>query len=200
MKKIIGLGGCEGNKEEVFQYAWDRGIRFFDSGFGYSGIGVNDKFLGDFLKDKKREEYQICNKLPLFDGLYQEEFKKSRFEMNDEELEFAIRKTLEIQLKRCGVEYFDIYMYHAIYDEQHQQDFDLERWTFEYKRIGKVLAKLKTEGLIKEIGFSSHVSFEKLYYFITEMENAFGKDFMKYAEVSYNILNDTGRPSKIAEL
>ena len=30
---IYGIGGCRGNKEEVYQTAWDKGIRIFDSGY-----------------------------------------------------------------------------------------------------------------------------------------------------------------------
>ena len=186
----IGMGGCEPNKEEVFQHAWDRGVRVFDSGRGYSGPRVNDLFLGEFLKDKK--DFQIINKLPLFDKLYIENFGKSRFEMTDDELEFSIRKILESQLQDCGVEKFDTYMYHAVYDEKFMPIFDLIKWTTEYKRIGKILAKLKSEGLIDKIGFSAHINYQLLYYFVEEMEKAFGNNFLEVAEISYNILNNNG--------
>jgi predicted aldo/keto reductase-like oxidoreductase len=58
------------------------------------------------------------------------------------------------------------------------------------KRIGKILAKLKTEGLIKKIGFSAHLKYELLYYWVEEMEKAFGPEFLQVAMVSFNILND----------
>lgn len=189
----VQVGGCHLNKEQVFNHAWEKGCRLFDSGFGYSGPGVNDVAIGEIVtKNHKRDEFMICQKLPLYGELYKESFGKDLRDMDDTEMESAIRKVFDIQCQRCQTDYFDIYMYHAIYDTRFRADFDLQKETDFYIRVGKVLAKLKSEGKINHIGFSSHNVFEYLYYFVEEMEKALGKTFMDVAEVSYNVLNSSG--------
>ena len=192
LKSKVGMGGCEG--KECFQYAWDNNIRFFDTGWGYHG-GENDSYLKDFLKDKT--DYVICQKLPLFDGLYQERYGKSSYRMTDEELEKAIRDIFSEQCKRCGVEYFDIYMLHAIFDMQHSSKYNIYDDIDLYKRISSILLKMKAEGKIGHIGFSAHITFERLCLFLNEVDP--DNKIFDVAEVSYNALNNIGasveRPS-----
>ncbi len=185
LKSKVGMGGCEGNA--CFQYAWDNNIRFFDSGWGYHG-GENDSYLKEFLKDKT--DYVICQKLPLFDGLYQEKFGKSSYRMTDEELDKAIRKIFDEQCERCGVEYFDIYMLHAIFDMQHSPSYDIYSDIDLYKRIVAILLKLKEENKIGHIGFSAHITFERLCLFLNEVDPE--NKIFDVAEVSYNVLNNNG--------
>lgn len=30
----VGMGGCHLNKKEVFEHAWEKGVRLFDTGWG----------------------------------------------------------------------------------------------------------------------------------------------------------------------
>lgn len=181
---IYGIGGCEGNKEEIFQTAWDKGIRIFDSGYGYSGILVNDRFLGDFLKDKK--DYVIINKLPLFSKAYPIDI----YTCSDTELEKAIRFIFNMQLAATGQHHFEYYLYHAIFDMQHRKGYCLRKDLDLYKRIQPILEKLKKEGKINHIGFSAHCDLSKLKLFIETMKKINAD--IDTTMVSYNPLNKDG--------
>lgn len=185
LKSKVGIGGCEGNG--CFQYAWDHNIRFFDTGWGYHG-GKNDNYLRDFLKDKT--DYVICQKLPLFDGLYKEKFGRSSYDMTDEELEKAVRSIFKEQCERCGVEFFHIYMLHAIFDMQHSGTYNIYDDIDLYKRMVKILIKLKEEGKVQHLGFSAHITFERLCLFLNEVDPE--NKIFDVAEVSYNVLNNIG--------
>ena len=185
LKSKVGMGGCEGN--DCFQYAWDNGVRFFDTGWGYSG-GANDNALKEFLKDK--EDYVICQKLPLFGQLYVDMFGKTPYQMTDAELSKAVNTIFEKQCERCGVEFFHIYMFHAIFDMQHSNNYDIYADIDLYKRMASILLKLKEEGKIQHIGFSAHITFERLCLFLQEVDPE--NKIFDVAEVSYNVLNNTG--------
>lgn len=185
LKSKIGMGGCWGN--DCYQYAWENGVRLFDSGWGYFG-GQNDNFLKDFLADK--EDYIICQKLPLHYSLYLEKFGKTPYEMDEKELEKAVYSLFEEQLSRCGVEYFHIYMLHAIFDMQHSPAYDIEQDLDFYKKLVPILLKLKEEGKVGHLGFSAHITFEKLCLFLSEVDPE--NKVFDVAEVSYNVLNNKG--------
>lgn len=181
---IYGIGGCRGNKEEVYQTAWDEGIRIFDSGYGYSGPLVNDRFLGDFLKDKK--DYKIINKLPLFDKVYPVDI----YTCSDAELEKSIRFIFNMQLAATRQEYFEYYLYHAIFDMQFSKGYSIRKDLDLYKRIQPILEKLKQEGKINHIGFSAHCSLTKLKLFVETMKKINAD--IDTAMISYNPLNKDG--------
>lgn len=192
----VGIGGCHQNKEEVFSYAFENrnGPIVLDSGWGYTGTLVNTSFIGEFIKDKNRDDFVIIEKLPLFKKMYVEEFGKSLFEMSVEEMRPAIDKVIQTQLQITGTKYFDAYLLHAIYDDQYSQNPEMEDIEA-YKRIVQVLLEYKEKGIIKHIGFSAHVGFLKLYHFCEEINKAFPKA-LDVAEVSYNILNNKGHTQK----
>ena len=181
---VYGMGGCRNNKEEVYQAAWDNGIRVFDSGYGYSGILANDRFLYQFLKDKK--DYKIINKLPLFKSCYPVDI----YTCSDEELEKQIRFVLNMQLSASGQDHFFAYLYHAIFDMQWSKGYSIRKDLELYKRIQPILEKLKKEGLFEHIGFSAHCSLSKLKLFVETMRKINAD--MDIAMISYNPLNKDG--------
>ena len=201
-KSKIGCGGCGANIE-VLEYAYSKGVTTMDSGWGYQNEHGFDRILGGFLEKHKdeREKFQIINKLPLFDELYKKRFGWSLGDASDEQLEYGIRDILKEQLEICHTTYFDRYLMHALDDDRHSDnrvlDLDL------YKRIIKILIKIKKEGLIKHIGFSAHINFERLYFLVSEFKKEFG-DEVDTAEVAYNVLNNTGvdefHPSRFAQM
>ena len=195
----VQVGGCHLNKQDVFNHAWSKGCRLFDTGWGYSGPGVNDVAINEIIsKNHKREDFMICQKFPMYDKLYQEEFGRSIRDLDDKELAQVVDRVFYTQCQRCNTEYFDIYMLHAIYDNKYQDDFNIKDETDFYIRLLTVFEKLKEKGKIKHIGFSSHNTYEMLYYFISNVKEKLGK-IMDVAEVSYNILNDCGK-SKLGQL
>lgn len=186
-KSRIGIGGCVAD-DHIMEYAWENGVRLFDTGWGYQGNLVFENMLGNFIEKHKdqRSEMIIVDKFPTYDKMYIDEFGKPLYSMTDEELEKAIYKVIRIQLETLKTEYIDYYLIHALYDDQHNivPKFDINV----YKRILNVLVKLREEGLVKHLGFSAHITFEKLYYFVNET-----KEYkLDIAEVSYNVLNNNG--------
>lgn len=202
-KKIskVGMGMCSCTPE-VMDHAFEHNIRMIDLGYGYQGENVAEKQVGKWLKGKKREDFYIIDKLPLFEGLYTKKFNKSCYRMGDKELEGAVRILLEEQLKYTNAKYFDCYMLHAIFDMQHVKNYDAELDLGLYKKLVPILLKLKEEGLIKSIGFSCHISYERLCMFLQEIDPE--NKVFTVAEVSYNVLNDKGysssNPSMFSQL
>ncbi len=68
----IGIGGAgignlykpvpSADVQEVLTFAWDRGIRFFDTA-PYYGFGLSERRFGDFLRGKPRGDYVLCSKV-----------------------------------------------------------------------------------------------------------------------------------------
>ena len=79
-KKIsrVGVGGCFATNE-VLDYADSHNIKLIDLGWGYQGPNKFEKQFGEWFKDKKREDYFIVDKLPLFNGLYTDTYHKSLY-------------------------------------------------------------------------------------------------------------------------
>lgn len=194
-KKIskVGMGMCFCNKETM-DYAYNHNVRLVDLGFGYQGTNVAERMFGEWISDKERSEFYIIDKLPLFNGLYTDKFKKSLYLMNDKDLEQCVREVLNEQLEHTKAKYFDAYLLHAIFDMQHHQNYDIDADINLYKRLVPILLKLKEEGLIKAIGFSAHVTYERLLMFLNEVDPE--NKVFSVAEVSYNTLNDKGANSE----
>ena len=202
-KKIskVGMGMCYCNTE-IMDYAYSHNIKMIDLGYGYQGENVAEKQVGEWIKDKNREEFVIIDKLPLFDGLYTKKFKKSVYSMKPEELECAVYALIREQLEYTNAKYFDVYMLHALFDMQFTENYNIEDDLKLYKKLVPILLKLKKEGLIKEIGFSCHITYERLCMFLNEVDP--DNKVFTVAEVSYNVLNDKGydnfKPSTFSKL
>ena len=190
-KKIskVGMGMCFCTPE-VMDYAYSKNIRLIDLGFGYQGANVAEKQVGEWLEGKDRSEFYIVDKLPLFEGLYVKKFGESIYNMTDERLEECVRAVLNEQLEYTKAQYFDAYLLHAVFDLQHSKDYDITLDLDLYKRLVPILLKLKEEGLIKAIGFSAHITYERLCLFLSEVDPE--NKVFTVAEVSYNVLNDKG--------
>lgn len=182
----IGLGGCHSNKEEVFEAAWEKGIRIFDDGWGYSGKLENTKFLGQFLQNKK--DYKVIEKLPLMESLHL--YNIDLYNCSDEDLDKEIRRVFQIQLDTMNQIYFEYYLIHAVFDNQFKKEFSFVKESDLYVRVWKILNNLKEEHKIGHIGFSAHIPFGLLYRFIMKMEKYNCK--MDVAEISYNLKNENG--------
>lgn len=194
--KRLGVGGCE-LTEKILDLHYDKlkkdEVLVIDEGWGYQGEHVSEKIAGEWIKSKDRNKLFIIEKLPLFFELYEKQFGKSVYNMNEVELNNAVRTLLTEQLSLLNVKYFDCYMLHALFDMQHSQGYDIEQDIELYKRLTPILLKLKEDGLIKSIGFSAHITYERLSYFLSEVDPK--NEVFSVAEISYNILNSKGAPS-----
>jgi len=110
----------------------EKGFTYFDTSYVYHNGKSENAFKEAVAKRHPREAYLIADKLPMFSIT---EAKQMLPIFNEE-------------LNRCGVEYFDYFLLHA-----------LGRDTFRIsEKIGafEFIAKKKAEGKIKKMGFSFH--------------------------------------------
>ncbi|MBC96579.1 MAG: hypothetical protein CME63_02450 [Halobacteriovoraceae bacterium] len=131
-----GFGQPKDNAEELLEYAFENGIRVFDTAPIY-GFGKSEEILGEYFK-KNRDQVKIISK----SGVYWHE--NQRVDMtNDPKI---TEKMLEDSLRRLQSDYIDLYMIHWP-DAQ-----------VDIRRPMEVLAKAKNRGKIKHIGLcNTHI-------------------------------------------
>ena len=100
---------------EMVDYALEHGINYFDTAWGYHA-GNSELALGCALKNHPREKFKLANKFPGYDlgniGKVKEIFEK--------------------QLEKCGVEYFDFYLFHNVCEMNVNEYLDPQYGILEY--------------------------------------------------------------------
>ena len=130
-KKIGGSVDLEKTKEMV-DYYLSEGFTYFDTAYMYHD-GRSEKFVREALvKRYPRESFLLADKMPV--GMLIVKGDTGRI--------------FRHQLKKCGVEYFDYYLLHALNAKYLEKAEKLG--VFEY------LLNKKAEGKIKKLGFSFH--------------------------------------------
>ena len=132
-----------GGDEHVDQAAVDwmvdtamaRGANYFDTAYGYHG-GKSEVVMGKALSRYPRESFFLADKFPGYDV---DNIRADRVEAIFEE-----------QLRRCGVEYFDFYLFHNVYERNVEPYLDPEN------RVVEHLLEQKRNGRIRHLGFSAH--------------------------------------------
>ncbi|CAM3383134.1 aldo/keto reductase [Flavobacterium chungbukense] len=167
---VSGLGGvAAGNGfhenpdtavNEALEAAWNSGVRYFDTSPWY-GLGLSERRLGHFLRNRKREEYTLSTKVgrlltpdedfKLENGLWKGRLNFSyRYDYSAE----GTRKSIEDSLQRLGLPYLDIVYIHDLSPDN--QDMK-ENWTvyFDQALKGAIpeLTRMREEGIIKAWGF-----------------------------------------------
>jgi predicted aldo/keto reductase-like oxidoreductase len=138
---MLGYGGSALNPKynplsradrvALLRYAFDRGLRYFDTSPGYPD---SDVILGEALKDRRRE---VCL-VTKVDTTQPEE----------------VRKSVESSLKTLQTDYLDILLIHG---SPGLQQMSVEQ----AMKIHAELVKLRDEKVTRFIGFSAHGYFEK---------------------------------------
>ena len=147
---------------EMVDYAYDHGINYFDTAWGYHG-GNSERVLGHALARYPRESFYLADKFPGYDV--------SSFGKHEQ--------IFEEQLKRCGVDYFDFYLMHNVCELNIEQYLDDERFGTLSYFIEQVRA-----GRIKHLGFSAHGNFETFMRFL----EAYG-DVVEFAQIQLNYMD-----------
>ena len=141
----------------TLELCYQNGVKLFDTSPFY-GLGLSEKRLGNFLKNKKRNSFLISTKVGRY--LIPEEAKKIDRGIWKGGLNFkpiidysydGVMKSFEQSLNRLCVEYIDIALIHDL------DPFTHGKLTQDYFKIAikgayKALKKLKEQGLIKAIG------------------------------------------------
>lgn len=144
---------------EVLEAAWDAGYRFFDTSPWY-GLGLSERRMGHFLKNKNRDEYLLSTKVgriltPTATPPKVMWKEASPFDYRYDYTAEGTRRSVEDSLQRLGVERID---YVFIHDLSPGNEADLGgdwKAQFEIAAKGAIpeLTKMKAEGIIKGWGF-----------------------------------------------
>ncbi len=138
------------------------GVNYYDTAWGYHD-GHSELVLGKALARYPRDSFYLADKFPGYD--------LSNFG--------KVKEIFEEQLRKCGVDHFDFYLFHNVCELNIEQYLDEERYkTWSY------LMEQKRSGRIRHLGFSAHGSVEVIRRFLT----AYGKD-MEFCQLQLNWLD-----------
>jgi uncharacterized protein len=134
---VISFGVMRSDNPGLCKAAYDKGIRLFDTANGYQG-GNNELMLGNFFKDYKRDSFILATKVKPNtdrDGKPGDQATPEKF-----------LEMFNTSLSRLQMDYVDILYIHDVSNPE----------LLEYKPIVNTVKKLKKEGKIRFMGFSTH--------------------------------------------
>ncbi len=138
------IGGSWGDQKEIdsleaLETAVDMGVNFIDTAAGY-GNGKSERIIGDFLKTRFETVY-VSTKTPPRPG----NWPPSPYDkIEDRYPEAYLRENIEERLKNLKTESLDILLLHTWTRAWNDNPIALE-----------ILQKIKSEGLVKNIGIST---------------------------------------------
>ena len=154
---------------EMTAYALEHGVNYFDTAYPYHG-GESERVIGRVLSKYPRDSYYLADKYPGH--------QISSTGYNPAEI-------FEEQLQKCGVEYFDFYLLHNVYEKSMEVYLDPQWGIVDYFKEQKRL------GRIKHLGFSCHAETKGLKAFL----DACGED-MEFCQIQLNYLDWTLQDAK----
>ena len=147
--------------EKIIDYAYEHGVNYFDTAYGYHG-GTSEAAVRNALSKYPRESYYLADKFPGYDLSNMPK----------------VKEIFEEQLERCGVDYFDFYLFHNVCELNIEQYLDPQYGIFDY------LMEQKRNGLIKHLGFSCHGNMPVLKRFL----EAYG-EHMEFCQLQLNYVD-----------
>lgn len=160
------VGGDDSRIDEaaagkMVDYAMEHGVNYYDTAWGYHN-GNSELVMGRALSKYPRENYYLATKFPGYDLSNMDK----------------VEEIFEKQLEKCGVEYFDFYLFHNVCEMNIDAYLNKQYGIYEY------LMKQKKQGRIRHLGFSAHGSVEVMKRFL----EAYGKD-MEFCQIQLNYLD-----------
>lgn len=153
---------------EMVRYAAGHGVNYYDTAYPYHQ-GNSEVIIGKALKQLPRESYCLATKYP-------------GHQVADS---YRPAEIFEEQLRKCGVEYFDYYLLHNIYENSIQVYTDPQWGIIDY------FMEQKRLGRIRHLGFSTHGSTEMIREFL----DGYG-DAMEFCQIQLNYLDWTLQNAK----
>ncbi len=147
--------------DRMVDVAMERGINYYDTAWGYHS-GSSEIAIGRSLGRYPRERWYLATKFPGYD----------LSNMNQ------VKTVFERQLEKCGVDYFDFYLFHNVCEMNIEAYLDPKYGIFDY------LTEQKRSGRIRHLGFSAHGSREVIERFL----KAYGKG-MEFCQLQMNYLD-----------
>ena len=154
--------------QEMVDYAIGNGINYFDTAYPYHG-GESERSIGRALSKHERSSFYLATKYPG----------------HQIASTYDPASIFEDQLKKCGVEYFDFYLLHNIYENCLDVYLD-PKWN-----IIPYFIEQKKLGRIKHLGFSSHARPDTLKKFL----DIWGHE-MEFCQIQLNYLDWTLQDAK----
>lgn len=153
---------------EMVAYAMENGVNYYDTAWGYHE-GNSEIVMGRILGNYPRESFYLASKFPGYDLSNMDK----------------VEEIFEKQLKKCGVQYFDFYMFHNVCEMNIDAYLDPKYGIYEY------LVKQKENGRIRHLGFSAHGNYDVMKRFL----KAYGED-MEFCQLQLNYLDWTFQGAK----
>lgn len=167
--------------KRMVDYAIKNGVNYIDTAWPYHE-GKSELIVQGIMKEYPRESYYLADKLPIWDCKTNED----------------VDRIFHEQLKKCGVEYFDFYLIHAVNKHRIQQVQDLN--------LFEQLEGFRKEGKIRNIGFSFHDDLETFKKWVELYDWDFCQIQLNYMDIEhqqgmegYDILTEKGIPVIIME-
>jgi uncharacterized protein len=135
---VISFGVMRADNPGLCKAAYEKGIKLFDTANGYQN-GNNETMLGSVLKNYPRDSFYLATKVKGA-GISREGLPSSETTAEDFLAKFST------SLTRLQMDYVDILYIHDISNPEY----------LEYKPIVNAVKKLKKDGKIRFIGFSTH--------------------------------------------
>lgn len=148
--------------EKMVAYAMEHGINYYDTAWGYHG-GNSEIALGKALAQYPREKFYLADKFPGYDLSNMPK----------------VQEIFEEQLKKCGVDFLDFYLFHNVCEMNIDAYLDDARYG-----IFSYLMEQKKNGRIKHLGFSAHGSYAVMKRFL----EAYGQ-YMEFCQIQLNYLD-----------
>lgn len=154
--------------KKMVSYAMEKGVNYYDTAWGYHD-GRSEVVLGKALRPYPRGSYYLADKFPGYDLSNMDK----------------VRPIFEEQLVRCGVDYFDFYLFHNVCE------MNIDAYLDEKYGIDSYLAGQKKAGRIRHLGFSAHGSIAVMKRFL----EAYGEQ-MEFCQIQLNYLDWTFQDAK----
>lgn len=151
----------EEETSKMVDYAISKGINYFDTAWGYHN-GESELVIGKVLQKYPRNSFYLATKFPGYDLSNMDK----------------VEEIFEKQLQKTGMEYFDFYLIHNVYEKNVDPYLDPKYGIMDY------LLKQKENGRIKHLGFSVHGSFDVMKKFL----DTYGK-YMEFCQIQLNYLD-----------
>ena len=151
----------EAEAARMVSYAMEHGINYYDTAWGYHD-GNSETAMGKILAAYPRDSYFLATKFPGYDLSNMDK----------------VEEIFEKQLEKCGVEYFDFYLFHNVCE------MNVDAYLDEKYGILDYLLKQKENGRIRHLGFSAHGSREVMERFL----DSYGS-YMEFCQIQLNYLD-----------
>ena len=146
---------------EMVEYAMKSGVNYYDTAWGYHD-GQSEIVMGKVLGKYPRDSFYLASKFPGYDLSNMDK----------------VEEIFEKQLKKCGVDHFDFYLFHNVCE------MNIDAYLDERHGIFKYLKAQKDNGRIKHLGFSAHGDIGVIKRFLDK----YG-DYMEFGQLQLNYLD-----------